>query len=92
MLATFDYTLCREDDEYVIEVTYDATIYRGMDGEGDDCDIDVMEITHDGEDFDVTPDECDKIYKACLARVETDYGDAADDEADYRYELSREFD
>lgn len=92
MQSTFDYTLVRGDDELLIEVTYDGTIYRGMGGEPDDHEIEILDIRYEGDDFDVTPEECDAIYKACLDRIEDDFDDHAMDEADYRYEMSREFD
>ena len=92
MLTTFDYTLVRGDDELLIEVTYDGTIYRGMGGEPDDFDVEIIDLRYEGEPFEETPEECDQIRKACLDRIEDDFDDHAMDEADYRYEMSREFD
>jgi len=92
MIFSFTHGVSRDDDIFDIEVTYDGRFYKGRYGEDDEVDIDVMEITLDGEDFDVTPDEFDKIVKACADRIADDFEDHADDEADYRYGLMQEFD
>lgn len=90
MIFTFDYTITRDDDEFDIEVTYDGAVHRGY-GLPDDYDIDIISVTRDGEPFEGTAQEEGAIVQACVDRLEDDLADAADDEADYRYDMMREF-
>lgn len=92
MIFSFTHELVRDVDVFDVEVTYDGRFYKGRYGEDNEVDIDVMEITLDGEDFDATPAEYDRIVKACVERIQDDFEDHADDEADYRYSLMQEFD
>lgn len=84
MIASFYYTIVRDDEDVDVLVEYEARRYGG------EVDIDLRSVTLDGVKIETSGGEDRAIMDACFDRVDEDYQAEEDSYADYRYEQRRD--
>lgn len=84
MFADFFYTITRGDDDFEVIVEYHAIRCFG------DYDIEITEVTLDGQPFETTADEDAAMLAHCYENVDDDWQDYRDGLADQRYDYARE--
>jgi hypothetical protein len=83
MIVEFAHTLIRQNLDFEVMVEYTATRYS------DDVDIDIVNVTHEGEEIETSSFEDLVILQACIERLDEDFEDSAASEGDYRYDQAK---